>query len=211
MNYQDAAHVLAVCAAYDNRQPSQAAAMAWAADLGDITREEAVQGVRDHYRERPDEWIKPGHVIAIVKRFRRTGLDQSHRLESVMLRDVDPDDPGAVINTLHRARAMAAHGGAMIPTARTALGAGRYESIDGQADRNRRGRAAVDAILAEHTARWPRPDGREPAELTASERTIAAARERARAEKSRRHSPSDPMALGAALRRFQTPQRSTRV
>lgn len=65
----EALKILMVAAAYDGREPSELQAGLWAADLNDagIPVVDAVQAVRQHYRDRPDTYLKPGHVIAIAR------------------------------------------------------------------------------------------------------------------------------------------------
>jgi hypothetical protein len=68
-----AVDLLKLAAAYDNRQPSQMQATVWAADLSDagVLPVDAAQAIRQHYRDRPDVYLKPGHVIAIAGEMRR--------------------------------------------------------------------------------------------------------------------------------------------
>lgn len=66
MNTQEAAALLAVAAAFDNRKPDADAAMAWAAALHDVRFEDARDAVVAHYRESSD-WMMPAMVTARVR------------------------------------------------------------------------------------------------------------------------------------------------
>jgi hypothetical protein len=65
MNTQEAAALLAVAAAFDNRKPDADAAMAWAAALHDVRFEDARDAVVAHYRKSSD-WLMPAMVTARV-------------------------------------------------------------------------------------------------------------------------------------------------
>lgn len=71
MNVQEAGIVLAKCAAFDNRQPSQAAASAWAEALDpNLTLADALRIVRDHYAN-SREWIMPADINRRSREIRR--------------------------------------------------------------------------------------------------------------------------------------------
>lgn len=151
MKPAEAMHVLAVAAAYDNRPPSQATATTWAYDLADINQAEAIDAVREHYRERPDTWIKPGHVIAIVKRARSVGLANVSRVETAAIEALDRDDPDfdtKYMRALQRARQAAGDDPRVIPS-RIAIG-GPGRGTPDVAERGRRGNARVTAELQRH-------------------------------------------------------------
>jgi|GEM_PF-6095032 len=198
MHPNDAKQVLACAAAYDKRTPSNAEAYTWGQDLGDITVADAQAAVREHFRTRPDTYLNVGHVIAIVKRYRRTGLDQSARLEHAALSAIDPDDPdytSKCLDALHRARHAAATNPATVP-GRPALPS-RYELDNERAQRAHRGADMCRAVLAQTS----RPSAEPERALTESERVVAAARERAvverRAAKLGRH---DPQPIASVMR-----------
>lgn len=69
MTPAEAATVLAVAAAFDNRTVGDADAQAWAAVLSDISPDEAVAAVARHYRDSRD-WLMPVDVrrIALAQR-----------------------------------------------------------------------------------------------------------------------------------------------
>lgn len=66
MNQQEAAALLAVAAAFDNRKPDPDAATAWAAALGDYEFNSCRDAVVAHYRE-SREWIMPADVVSRVR------------------------------------------------------------------------------------------------------------------------------------------------
>lgn len=78
MTPDEANNVLMVASAYDARKPSELSAGLWAADLNDagVSATDAAQAVRQHYRDRPDTYVKPGHVIAIAREAARARADQ---------------------------------------------------------------------------------------------------------------------------------------
>lgn len=198
MNLADANYVLAAAAAYDNRTPSNEQAIAWSYALGQhkITREEALRGVIAHFSQPVDgeaHYLEPGHVIWQVKLERRRGLDHSARLEQQMLRDVDPDDPGAVIHTLTRARQIAAQGGESVP-ARMAI-TGKFEDDPDRDARTSRGIARIRAILADLDAKKAAANGQATDDgLTPA---VRAARERAKTDRRTRR--TDPAPIGDVL------------
>ena len=70
MNEQEAWQLLTLASARDNRTVSQSVAKVWAGDLERVALDEAVEALTLHYREQPDTWLQPGHVIAGAKRVR---------------------------------------------------------------------------------------------------------------------------------------------
>lgn len=67
MNTQEAAALLAVAAAFDNRKPDADAAMAWGIALKDYEFNSCRDAVVAHYRE-TREWLMPADVIAGVRK-----------------------------------------------------------------------------------------------------------------------------------------------
>jgi len=65
----EAAALLAIAAAFDNRKPDADAAQAWALALDGLRFEDCREVVVEHYR-RSGEWLMPNAVIAGVKRLR---------------------------------------------------------------------------------------------------------------------------------------------
>jgi hypothetical protein len=148
VNIEEAGYVLAVAAAYDNRPPSQAVATTWAYDLKDITQADAIDAVREHYRNNPDVWIKPGHVVEIVKRHRSKGLANASRVENAVIEALDPDDPDYLRKyqeAIQNARRIAAERPDVIP-ARVAVG-GRVPTAEEWVEKAARGKAIVQPVL----------------------------------------------------------------
>lgn len=69
MNKQEAAALLSIAAAFDNRKPDVDAATAWSAALDGLRFEDCRDAVVAHYRA-SSEWLMPQRVIAEVKRIR---------------------------------------------------------------------------------------------------------------------------------------------
>lgn len=79
MKPSEATAILSKIAAYDRRTVGEADAIAWAEALdGQVTIQDAMTAVRDHFRESND-WLMPKHVIdrarkIRVERIRAAGL-----------------------------------------------------------------------------------------------------------------------------------------
>lgn len=82
--------LFAYAVANDNRDVSDAALIVWsdhAAD-GRWTEAEALAVMRAHYRDKPGEWLMPGHITAGIMKLRNAAHDQ---VELERQRVVDPD------------------------------------------------------------------------------------------------------------------------
>ncbi|WDZ91163.1 hypothetical protein [Nocardiopsis sp. HUAS JQ3] len=86
MSEGDMSRILARAAAYDGRRPDSAVLEAWLAAIGDLDPLDALDAVVTHYATSVD-WIRPGHVRAIVKRVRAERLRSADRA----LPPADPD------------------------------------------------------------------------------------------------------------------------
>lgn len=81
MNPQEAAALLGHCAAFDNRKPSQGAAVAWAAALHDVPLDnDAKAAVAAYYTTPPKDpdaklWILPHHVRTLRTKIRNARLE----------------------------------------------------------------------------------------------------------------------------------------
>lgn len=206
MHPNDALKVLAVAASYDKRTPSQAEAYTWAADLGDITETEAIAAVREHYRTRPDDYLGVGHVIEVVKRHRRSGLDQSSRLENAAILALDPDDPEydrKYLDAIRQARETAASDGSAIPE-RPGLPS-RFEAREETAQRARRGAELCRQALAEHSGPTPVTDDGDDGLTDAVRR----ARERAAIERRNTRRRGDPTPISDTLRQIKPSRKDT--
>lgn len=89
MNQQEAAALLGVAAAFDNRKPDPDAATAWSVALDGLRFQDCRDAVIAHYRA-SSEWLMPAVVIAEVKRIRRDRLTAHGPIEPP--HDMDPDD-----------------------------------------------------------------------------------------------------------------------
>lgn len=67
----EAFQLLTLASARDNRAVTPEVAAVWAEDLHDVSAEEGRDALRAHYREKPDVWLMPGHIVEQVKRLRR--------------------------------------------------------------------------------------------------------------------------------------------
>lgn len=81
MNEKEAATLLGYCAAFDNRKPSQAAAVAWASALHDVPLDADVKGaVNAYYTTTPKDpetklWILPHNVRSLRSKIRSARLE----------------------------------------------------------------------------------------------------------------------------------------
>lgn len=80
MTPQEAAQVLAKASAYDNRQPNEAAALAWAEALDrDLPLRDALRIVGEHYRDER-AWIMPADINHRWRTLGKTRLAEAERL-----------------------------------------------------------------------------------------------------------------------------------
>lgn len=74
MKATEAAALLTIAAAYDNRKPDADQARAWALVLDGLRFEDCRDAVVDHYRKSRD-WLMPVEIITAVKRLRAKRID----------------------------------------------------------------------------------------------------------------------------------------
>lgn len=67
MNGIELEALLAKVQGYDNRELTEDGARAWAEQLARVPYAYAAQAVAEHFREEPDKWIGPGHVLRRAK------------------------------------------------------------------------------------------------------------------------------------------------
>ena len=80
MNAQEAAKVLAKAAAYDNRQATQAAALAWAEALyQDMPLQDALRLVGEHYRDER-AWVMPADINRRWRALGRARIETAERM-----------------------------------------------------------------------------------------------------------------------------------
>lgn len=106
MTPAEAATLLTVAAAFDNRKPDPDAAKAWSVALGDLPFVDCRDAIVAHYRQTSD-WLMPSHVIAAVRKVRDKRIaDQEDKLTP------PPGlDPVETCAWLHEARRRIADGG----------------------------------------------------------------------------------------------------
>ena len=95
MTPAEAAEVLGYAAAYDRRTVGAIDATAWAKALPDVTKDDAVEAVIEHYAS-TREWLMPSDIPALVRAIRR------RRVEALLAGGQTPappveldDDPAA--------------------------------------------------------------------------------------------------------------------
>lgn len=93
MNEHEAAQLLTYCAAFDNRNPSEAAPAAWASALADVPLDaDTKAAVNDYYATSPKDpdgklWIQPHHVRTLRTKIR------ARRLENFQYEPVADETP----------------------------------------------------------------------------------------------------------------------
>lgn len=107
MSPAEAAALLAIAAAFDNRKPDADAATAWALALDGWRFEDCREAVVAHYRA-TNEWIMPSDVIGAVKNIRRERLLNYGPIEPPP--SLDPDDDRAYFQWLRDAQTAIADG-----------------------------------------------------------------------------------------------------
>lgn len=124
MNPTEAAELLGHAAAFDNRNPSAAAAVAWAAALEDVPLDaDAKAAVAMYYRtppQNPNErlWILPHHIRTLRSKIR------SARLESFQYEPVADETPAEFLARYKGQVQAIASGRVAAPTDRPALEGG---------------------------------------------------------------------------------------
>lgn len=95
MNAQEAAKVLAKAAAYDNRQATQAAALAWAEALDqDMPLQDALRLVGEHYRDERN-WVMPADINRRWRTLGKARLETATRMGLPEPPDELADEPTA--------------------------------------------------------------------------------------------------------------------
>lgn len=94
MNRTEAAQVLAKAAAFDNRQPDQAAALAWAEALDrDMPLTDALRIVGEHYRDER-AWVMPADINRRWRALGKARLETAQRMGLPEPPDELADTPG---------------------------------------------------------------------------------------------------------------------
>jgi hypothetical protein len=89
MKPAEAAVLLTIAAAYDNRKPDADQAKAWAMALDGLRFEDCRTVIVEHYRK-SREWLMPVDVVMGVKRLRAQRLDDYGPIPAP--KGIDPDD-----------------------------------------------------------------------------------------------------------------------
>jgi hypothetical protein len=129
VNVSEAARLLAICCGFDNRQPSELAAQAWAAALKGIPfDQDAKDAVVRYYSTTPKDpdtrlWIMPHHVRDLRNRIR------AERLENFAY-EGNPDETPLEYLARYRGQLEAVASGAVpAPTDRPMLEGGPHRSM----------------------------------------------------------------------------------
>ncbi|MFD4968903.1 hypothetical protein [Streptomyces sp. NPDC058424] len=121
MNQREAAELLGHCAAFDNRKPSVAAAVAWASALHDVPLDQDTKAAVAAYYTAPPQnpndrlWILPHHVRTL-----RTKL-RSARVENFQYEPIAGETVGEYLARYRGQVAAIASGAADAPTGRPML------------------------------------------------------------------------------------------
>ena len=150
MNPREAAELLGHCAMFDNRKPSQGAAVAWAAALHDVPLDaDAKAAVASYYTTAPKDpeaklWILPHHVRSLRSKIR------SARLENFQYEPL-PDETPAEFLARYKGQVQAiASGRVAAPSGRLALEGGPSREFVAELEaRGWQGNRAVDGDEAE--------------------------------------------------------------
>jgi hypothetical protein len=121
VNPKEAAQLLGYCSAFDNRKPSEAAAIAWSSALDDVPLDADAKAAVDAYYKTPPKdpeaklWIMPHHVRTLRSKIR------SKRLENFQYEPIEGETTAEYL-TRYRGQVQAiASGRYPTPTTRLAL------------------------------------------------------------------------------------------
>lgn len=109
MKAAEAAALLTIAAAYDNRKPDADAAKAWSLVLDGLRFEDCRDSIVSYYRNNR-AWIMPSDVIAGVKALRRERLSKFDNLVRLEPPAHLADDPAAEIAWFNTTRLRVANG-----------------------------------------------------------------------------------------------------
>jgi hypothetical protein len=129
VNLNEAAELLGHCAAFDNRKPSAAAAVAWASALHDVPLDkDAKAAVAAYYSTPPKDpeaklWILPHHVRTLRSKIR------SQRLENFQYEPLGDETPAEFLARYRGQVQAIASGRVAAPSGRLALTGGPHASV----------------------------------------------------------------------------------
>jgi hypothetical protein len=112
MKPTEAAALLLIAAAYDNRKPDEDQAKAWAMALDGLRFEDCREVIVAHY-QRSREWLMPVDVIGGVRRLREKRIADYGPPEPPA--NLDPDDTGAYARWLETTKRRIADGDLTAP------------------------------------------------------------------------------------------------
>jgi hypothetical protein len=153
MNPTEAAELLGHAAAFDNRNPSAAAALAWAAALDDVPLDaDAKAAVALYYRTPPQDpkerlWILPHHIRTLRTKIR------SARLENFQYEPIGDETVPEYLARLRGQTQAIASGRIAAPSGRLALEGGANDFAKAIAARGWEGNRTVDAELVDTVRR----------------------------------------------------------
>lgn len=129
MNTNEAVRLLMHAAAFDNRQPSTAAAEAWASALHDVPfDQDGLNAVARFYGTPPKDpserlWIQPHNVRSIRSKIR------AERLENFQYEPIEGETTGQYLANLRRQVAGVASGIVLAPSTAPALTGGPHRNV----------------------------------------------------------------------------------
>ncbi|MFD6113645.1 hypothetical protein ACFWG0_26530 [Streptomyces yangpuensis] len=145
MNEKEAATLLGYCASFDNRKPSQAAAIAWSSALNDVPLDADTKAAVDAYYTTPPKdpeaklWILPHNVRTLRSKIR------SKRLENFQYEPIEGESTAEYLARYRGQVQAIASGRYPAPTARLALEGGpSRELMAGLEARGWQGNRIVD-------------------------------------------------------------------
>ncbi|MBT2477601.1 hypothetical protein [Streptomyces sp. ISL-94] len=145
MNEKEAATLLGYCAAFDNRKPSQAAAVAWASALHDVPLDgDAKAAIDAYYTTAPKDpeaklWILPHHVRTLRSKIR------SARVENFQYEPLEGESTAEYLARYRGQVQAIASGRVSVPTGRLAIeGEPSRELMAGLEARGWQGNRTVD-------------------------------------------------------------------
>lgn len=129
MNQREASMLLACCASFDNRQPSDAAIQGWAAALHDVPFDDDTRAAVITYYSTPPKnpserlWIMPHHIRTLRSKIR------SARLENFAYEGNPDETPREFLARYHGQLEAVASGAVAPPTGRPMLDGGPHRAV----------------------------------------------------------------------------------
>lgn len=89
MNRNDVIDVLSVVAAATRRSVGETDVAIWEPIIGSLSKDLALQAVRDHIRENPGVWLEPGHVYQRARAIRRDEMERDNWAPAIESRQTE--------------------------------------------------------------------------------------------------------------------------